>query len=218
MNQEILEARYTHEEIVRKYNWIAPVYDLFGILMESKARQRAVEMAEIQNGEKILEVAFGTGLNFVEILKRNSKGWVNGIDISTKMLKRAKKRISKTGQQNYTLFLCDCRYLPFEDCTFDIVMNQYLLDILPVEDFIPILLEFKRVLKNGGKVILVNMTKGERWLNRIYEEVYKLKPPLLAGCRGIMAQPFLEKIGLKGFKREFISQFGFPSEVVQGIK
>jgi ubiquinone/menaquinone biosynthesis C-methylase UbiE len=218
MNQEILEARYTHEEIVRKYNWIAPIYDLFGILMESKARQRAVEMAEIQNGEKILEVAFGTGLNFVEVLKRNSKGWVNGIDISTKMLKRAKKRISKTGQQNYTLFLCDCRYLPFEDCTFDIVMNQYLLDILPVEDFIPILLEFKRVLKNGGKVVLVNMTKGERWLNRIYEEVYKLKPPLLAGCRGIIAQPFLEKIGLKGFKREFISQFGFPSEVVQGIK
>jgi hypothetical protein len=65
---------------------------------------------------------------------------------------------------------------------------------------------------------LVNMTKGERWLNRIYEEIYKLRPPLLAGCRGIMAQPFLEKIGFKGFKREFISQFGFPSEVVQGIK
>jgi ubiquinone/menaquinone biosynthesis C-methylase UbiE len=218
MNQEILEARYTHEEIVRKYNWIAPIYDLFGILMESKARQRAIEMAEIQNGEKILEVAFGTGLNFREVLKRNSKGWVNGIDISTKMLERTKKRISKTGQQNYTLYLCDCRHLPFEDCSFDIVMTQYLLDILPVEDFIPILLEFKRVLKNGGKVVLVNMTKGERWLNRIYEEIYKLRPPLLAGCRGIMAQPFLEKIGFKGFKREFISQFGFPSEVVQGIK
>lgn len=218
MNQEILEARYTHKEIVRKYNWIAPIYDLFGILMESKARQRALEMAAIQNGEKVLEVAFGTGLNFVEILKRNRCGWVNGIDVSMKMLERTKKRISKIGQKNFTLYLCDCRHLPFEDGAFDVLMNQYLLDILPVEDFIPILLEFKRVLKTGGRIVLVNMTKGERWVNQIYEEIYKLKPPLLAGCRGVMAQPFLEEIGFKEFQREFVSQLGFPSEVVRGIK
>jgi ubiquinone/menaquinone biosynthesis C-methylase UbiE len=218
MNQEILEARYTHEEIVRKYNWIASIYDLFGILMESKARQRAIDMAAIRNGDKILEVAFGTGLNFVEILKRNPQGWVNGIDVSMKMLERARKRISKTGQKNYTLYLCDCRHLPFEDGTFDILMTQYLLDILPVEDFIPILLEFRRVLKDGGRIVLVNMTKGERWLNKIYEEIYKLKPPLLAGCRGVMAQPFLEEIRFKEFQREFVSQLGFPSEVVLGVK
>lgn len=218
MNQEILEARYTHEEIVRKYNWIAPIYDLFGILMESKAHQRAIDMAAIKNGEKILEVAFGTGLNFVEILKRNPQGWVNGIDVSMKMLERARKRISKTGHKNYTLYLGDCRHLPFEDGTFDILMTQYLLDILPVEDFIPILLEFRRVLKDGGRIVLVNMTKGERWLNKIYEEIYKLKPPLLAGCRGVMAQPFLEEIGFKEFEREFVSQLGFPSEVVLGVK
>ena len=218
MNQEILEARYTHKEIVRKYNWIAPIYDLFGIFMESKARQRALEMAAIQNGEKVIEVAFGTGLNFVEILKRNRCGWVNGIDVSMKMLERTKKRISKTGQKNFTLYLCDCRHLPFEDGAFDVLMNQYLLDILPVEDFIPILSEFKRVLKTGGRIVLVNMTKGERWVNQIYEEIYKLKPPLLAGCRGVMAQPFLEEIGFKEFQREFVSQLGFPSEVVRGIK
>jgi len=218
MNQEILEARYTHKEIVRKYNWIAPIYDLFGILMESKARQRALKMAAIQNGEKVLEIAFGTGLNFVEILKRNRCGWVNGIDVSMKMLERTKKRISKTGQKNFTLYLCDCRHLPFEDGAFDVLMNQYLLDILPVEDFIPILSEFKRVLKTGGRIVLVNMTKGERWVNQIYEEIYKLKPPLLAGCRGVMAQPFLEEIGFKKFQREFVSQLGFPSEVVRGIK
>ena len=218
MNQEILEVRYTHEEIVRKYNSIAPIYDLFGILMESKARQRAIDMAAIKNGEKILEVAFGTGLNFVEILKRNPQGWVDGIDVSMKMLERARKRISETGQKNYTLYLCDCRHLPFEDGTFDILMTQYLLDILPVEDFIPILLEFRRVLKDGGRIVLANMTKGERWLNKIYEEIYKLKPPLLAGCRGVMAQPFLEEIGFKEFEREFVSQLGFPSEVVLGVK
>lgn len=218
MNQEILEARYTHKEIVRKYNRIASIYDLFGILMESKARQQALEMAAIQNGEKVLEVALGTGLNFVEILKRNPYGWVDGIDVSMKMIEKARKRITKTGQRNYTLHLCDGRHLPFEDGTFDVLMNQYLLDILPVEDFIPLLREFKRVLKDGGRIVLVNMTKGEKWVNQFYEGVYKLKPPLLAGCRGVMAEPFLEEIGFKGFQRKFISQLGFPSEVVKGIK
>jgi len=218
MEQEILKARYTQQEIIRKYNWIAPIYDLFGILMESKARQRALEVAAIQNGEKVLEVALGTGLNFVEILKRNPKGWVDGVDVSMKMVAKARNRISKTGQKNYTLHLCDCRHLPFEDEAFDVVMNQYLLDILPVEDFIPILLEFKRVLKAGGRIVLVNMTKGERWLNQIYEGIYRLKPPLLAGCRGVMALPFLKEIGFDQFQREFVSQLGFPSEVVRGIK
>jgi ubiquinone/menaquinone biosynthesis C-methylase UbiE len=218
MNQEILEARSTHDEIVRKYNRIASIYDLFGILMESKARQRALDIAAIESGEKILEVALGTGLNFVEILKRNPRGWVEGIDVSTKMLKRARKRIFKTGQQNYTLHLCDCRHLPFEDGTFDILINQYMFDIFPVEDFTPILLEFKRVLKDGGRIVLVNMTKGEKWLNQIYEEIYKLKPPLLAGCRGIRVKPFLEAIGFNEIQRQFVSQLGFPSEVVRAVK
>ena len=218
MDQKILKARYTHKEIVRKYNWIAPFYDLFGLLMESKARERALEIAAIQNGENILEAAFGTGLNFVEILRRNPSGWVNGIDVSTKMLTRAKKRISKTGQENYALYLGDCRHLPFGDETFDVLMTQYLLDILPVEDFIPILMEFKRVLKDGGRIVLVNMTKGEKWLNHIYEGIYRAKPPLLAGCRGVLAQPFLDATGFKEFRREFISQWGFPSEVIRGFK
>jgi ubiquinone/menaquinone biosynthesis C-methylase UbiE len=218
MNHEILEARIPHEEMVRKYNRIASIYDLFGLLMESKARQRALDVAAIKNGEKILEVALGTGLNFVEILKRNPSGWVGGIDISVKMLQRARKRISKTGCGNYRLYLCDCRHLPFEDKTFDILMTQYLFDILPVNDFFPILLEFKRVLKGGGRIVLVNMTKGERRFNQIYEEIYKLKPPLLAGCRGVFVAPFLEALEFKEIKRQFVSQLGFPSEVVCALK
>jgi ubiquinone/menaquinone biosynthesis C-methylase UbiE len=82
----------------------------------------------------------------------------------------------------------------------------------------PILLEFRRVLKNGGRIVLVNMTKGERWLNQFYEGIYKLRLPLLEGCRGVFVQPFLEEIGFKEIQRGFISQLGFPSEVVRGIK
>ena len=109
-------------------------------------------MAAIRNGEKVLEVAFGTGLNFVEILKRNPQGWVEGIDVSTKMLEKTKKRISKIGQKNYTLHLGDCRRLPFRDETFDVLMNQYLLDILPVEDFVPLLSGVQTRVKARRKI------------------------------------------------------------------
>jgi ubiquinone/menaquinone biosynthesis C-methylase UbiE len=93
-----------------------------------------------------------------------------------------------------------------------------MFDIFPVEDFTPILLEFKRVLKVGGRIVLVNMTKGEKWLNQFYEELYKLRPPLLAGCRGVRVQPYLVALGFREIKREFVSQLGFPSEIVRGAK
>jgi ubiquinone/menaquinone biosynthesis C-methylase UbiE len=92
-----------------------------------------LEFTRIQNGEKTLEVALGRGLNFVEILKRNPNGWVNGIDVSMMMVEKAKKRISETGQQDCTLHLCHSRRHPLEDEMFDAIMNQYLLDIFPAE-------------------------------------------------------------------------------------
>ena len=218
MDHEILEARLSHDEIVHKYNRIASVYDMFGILMESRARRRALEVAAILNGEKILEVALGTGLNFAEVLNRNPQGWVEGVDVSIRMLEKAKKRVSKTGLKNYILRLCDCRHLPFKDGMFDVLMSQYMFDILPVEDFVPILSEFNRVLKQRGRIVLVNTTKGETWFNQVYEMIYKLRLPLVAGARGVLIKPFLERTDFVNIRREFVSQLGFPSEVVCGIK
>jgi len=218
LEEQILKSRYNHEELIRKYNWIAPIYDIFALLMESKARRKALEMMNLQDGEKVLEVAIGTGLNLMEIVKRNPNGWVEGVDISPKILEKAIQRLLKLGSRNFKLHLCDCRNLPFENNSFDIVISQYLLDILPVEDFIPVLQEVKRVLRNGGRLILVNMTKGERRINKFYEEIYKLKLPLIAGCRGVVSKPFLQKVGFQVLKREFVSQIGFPSEIVMGIK
>jgi hypothetical protein len=40
----------------------------------------------------------------------------------------------------------------------------------------------------------------------------------LAGCRGVHVQPFLETVGFKEIRIEFVSQFGFPSEIVLGFK
>ena len=76
------------------YDRIAAIYDIWGKLTESHARNRAIELAEIKDGQTILEVAVGTGPAFYEIVKRNPNGTNAGIDLSQGMLEKAKKRVS----------------------------------------------------------------------------------------------------------------------------
>lgn len=59
----------SQNKIASIYDSIAPIYDIWGKLTESRARNRAIELAEINDGQSILEVAVGTGLAFYEIVK-----------------------------------------------------------------------------------------------------------------------------------------------------
>jgi hypothetical protein len=63
---------------------------------------------------------------------------------------------------------------------------------------------------------MVNMTLGERWYNGLWRHVYAMNPALLGGCRGVSLLPFLQECGFEQARREYISQFTFPSEVVLG--
>jgi ubiquinone/menaquinone biosynthesis C-methylase UbiE len=203
---------------VQKYNLISPFYDIFGITMESKARIRSLELSEITNGERVLEVAVGTGLNFREILRRNPEGWSDGIDISQKMLQRAKKRATRTGIVNYTLQRADCRALPYEDNTFDLLINQYMFDIMPVVDYGRIVTEFRRVLKPNGRLVLVNTTLPERALDRTLEWIFSVYPRSFSQCRGILVRPYLEKFRFRVIRREYVVNLSFPSEVILSYK
>ena len=90
-----LDARIPQHEIGGIYNSLAGIYDIWGYLTESKARDRAIKLAEIKNGQNILEVAVGTGLAFYEIVKSNPDGTNVGIDISDGMLNKARKNSGK---------------------------------------------------------------------------------------------------------------------------
>ena len=81
-----------------------------------------------------------------------------------------------------------------------------------------ILSEFRRVLRKGGRIVLVNMTKGSRWFNAVWKWLYKIRPSLLGGCRGIELKPYLEEVGFEKIRREYVSQMLFPSEVIYGVK
>ena len=165
----------------------------------------------------MLEVATGTGLAFERILRANPSGRNEGIDLTEAMLARARKRAAKLGVKNYRLRMGDAYALDFPDGEFDLLINNYMFDLLPQQDFIGVLTEFRRVLRPGGRLAMVNMTKGERWYNRIWERIYRLNPAWLGGCRGVYVLPAMEKCGFVDTKREYISQMTFPSEVLCGV-
>ncbi len=184
----------------------------------AEARTRGLTLAGIKDGEDILEVAVGTGLSFKHILKQNPNGSNTGVDLTPAMLKKAKKRAKKYGANNYTLQLGDAYALDFPDASFDLVMNSYMFDLLPVDHFVPVLKEFHRVLKPGGRLVQINMTPGEAWYNFLWEGLYRLHPALLGGCRGVKMKSYFEEAGFAQVSREYISQRTFASEVVYGFK
>jgi ubiquinone/menaquinone biosynthesis C-methylase UbiE len=208
----------SQERMVQKYNLISPVYDIFAMIIESKARARALELSKITNGERILEAAVGTGLTFREVLKRNPDGWNEGIDIAHRMLVKAEKRALKTGVLNYNLQLGDSRTLPFADNAFDLLLNEYMFDILPVTEYEKVIREFRRVLKPNGRLILVNTTLPEKIQDRMLEWIFCVYPQAFSKCRGILAEPYLEKFRFRDIQREYVVNFSFPSEVVLSYK
>ena len=216
--QKKLEASVSQNEIAKVYDSLAKFYDIWGNLTESRARGRALELAEIKNGQNILEVAVGTGLAFFEIVTRNPDGTNIGIDISAGMLKKAENRLSPLSGSHYALKKSSAFDLEAEDEQFDVLMNNYMFDLISFDQMDAVLEEFKRVLKKGAKLVLVNMTLGEKFGSGIYDLMYRISPRLMGGCRGIRLSEKLKEHGFHIKLREYHQQCLFPSEVILAQK
>jgi ubiquinone/menaquinone biosynthesis C-methylase UbiE len=218
-SSETLPTPLGKDDVRRIYGKLAPAYDLWANLTETKARAACLARAAIRDGESVLEVAVGTGLAFVEIVRANPHGRNEGIDLTSPMLERARARLDKAALgARYQLALGDAYALQFPDASFDVLINNYMFDLLPEQDFTIVLGEFRRVLKPNGRLAMVNMTGGARWWQNIPQWIYRLSPAWMGGCRAVALSSHLERAGFVNIERELIAQFGFPSEVISARK
>ena len=169
----MIEAMGTTEQIRRAYDLWSTIYAKVAGPLEQGPRLRALELACIQPQDTVLEVAIGPGAIFLEVLKRVDKRIVvYGIDLSSKMLLKTKRFIDAEGYDNASLCRADARLLPFRTEVFDVIYSSYLLDLLKLRDMPQVLGEFKRVLKPGGRLVAVNLSKqvDDRisWMERLY--------------------------------------------------
>lgn len=143
------ESKIT-EAARKRYNRIAPVYDLMEALVESSryGKWRKLLWGKVE-GTKILEVGVGTGKNFPYYPKDLE---ITAIDFSSKMLNRAKGEADKQ-KVKVNLQQMDVQNLRFDDNTFDTVVDSFVFCSVP--DPIRGLMEVERVCKSGGKVLLL---------------------------------------------------------------
>ena len=89
-------------------------------------------------------MAVGTGLAFERILEENPSGRNEGIDLTKAMLNRADRKAARSGSNNYRLSIGDAYDLHFPDDSFDVLFNNYMFDLMPQQDFLTVLEEFKQ--------------------------------------------------------------------------
>lgn len=219
MNKKLrfIEIRSSKDDVRRVYAKLSRIYDSWGILTESKAAVRALELANIKNGESILEVAVGTGRLFETIVASNQNGRNEGIDLSFEMLEVARKRLNRK-YSNFSLHVADTYSLPYPNVTFDLIFNSYMFDLLPEQDFPHVLLEFKRVLKPRGRVVITSMTPGRTWYSRIWDWLVHKAPNILEGCRPVSLETDTKRVGFQNIQEEYVSQLTFPSLIIYAEK
>ncbi len=196
------------------YTRVAWIYDAWTGFTERRSLEAAIEDSGICDGDAVLEVAVGTGVAFREILRRNPSGSNVGVDLTEAMLRRAREKAQREGVR-CELLRADARALPFDDASFDVVMNNNMLGVVPEAMVSPIVAELFRVLRPGGRLVVVMMKPPRRPFPRL---VYGLGAVWLGGWQDLDVEPFLRAAGFLVVKRRSVTQLGIPSEVFVAVK
>jgi ubiquinone/menaquinone biosynthesis C-methylase UbiE len=156
---------------------LAGVYPISTRLFHSRAHRCALEISGIADGMKVLEVATGSGEMFRRLVRANGSGATIGVDLSPKMAARTQR----AARQRFPLAqtycqAVDARHMPFRGESFDAIFCCYLLELLSAEDIARTLREFRRVLRDRGKLTLVLIGQNTQVFNTVYKLATKVAP------------------------------------------
>jgi phosphatidylethanolamine/phosphatidyl-N-methylethanolamine N-methyltransferase len=153
------------EAVVQAYGRWAPIYDMIFDRVFRDGRRAAVDAAEAIGG-RILEVGVGTGLSLPGYAEAN---FLVGVDISAKMLRKARERVAKLQLENVAgLAVMDAESLGFPDSFFDVVVAQYVVTAVPIPE--RALDELARVLRPGGEIVITSRIGAEVGLRATIEK------------------------------------------------
>jgi demethylmenaquinone methyltransferase/2-methoxy-6-polyprenyl-1,4-benzoquinol methylase len=222
MDESVSRVNRSKEEARVSYNRLSRWYDMIAGSTEQKYRDWGLEKLLAQPGEQILEIGFGTGHCLVSLAKAvGANGRVIGLDISDGMLAIAKERLEQEGlNDSVDLHLGDAASLDFIPAnSLDGVFMSFTLELFDNPEIPRVLLECHRILKPGGRLAVVSMTKGNPpgLPVRIYEWFHEHMPNY-ADCRPIFARQALEQNGFVIRDVSTSSMWGLPVEIVLGTK
>jgi demethylmenaquinone methyltransferase / 2-methoxy-6-polyprenyl-1,4-benzoquinol methylase len=147
------------------FDRIAGVYDLMNTAMTAGLhhswRERAADLTELEPGEVALDVCCGTGDLALALGARVGRyGRVVGSDFSERMLDLAREKASERGVEQVRFEWADALALPYEEESFDAVSVGF--GARNLADLEHGLLEMSRVLKPGGRLVILEITQPRR--------------------------------------------------------
>lgn len=150
------------EQVATMFNNISKTYDFLNHFLSLGIdiiwRKKAIGELKSANPQQILDVATGTGDFAFEALKILKPTKIIGVDISQGMLDIASEKITKRKlQKKFEVRLGDSEKLLFDDNTFDAVTVAY--GVRNYENLEKGLSDMLRVLKPGGKVVILEFSK-----------------------------------------------------------
>jgi len=156
------------------YDIQSVVYDYtFGKLVKKRIA-RAIQHMNIQPGETALDIGVGTG-GSVPFYPKHAN--VMGVDLSSGMLREARKKIEDDGHTNITVFQGNALELPFEDSSFDHIFISHVISVVSQPELL--VREAQRVAKEGARIVILNhflstnrfVAMLEKWANPICQKI-----------------------------------------------
>jgi demethylmenaquinone methyltransferase / 2-methoxy-6-polyprenyl-1,4-benzoquinol methylase len=170
------------------FDRIAGVYDLMNTAMTAglhhRWRERAADRAELEPGDRALDVCCGTGDLALALAPRvGPDGAVIGSDFSEPMLELARRKAAERGVGNVTFEWADALELPYDDARFDAVTVGF--GVRNLADLDAGLQEMARVLRPGGRLVILEITQPRRPpLSTFYSLWFDRLVPLLGSLAG----------------------------------
>ena len=167
-------VRGVFDSVASKYD---VMNDLMSVGMHRAWKAYTVLVANVKDGQRVLDIAGGTGdLALAFAPKVGPGGQVVHTDINEAMLREGRNRLLDAGVNLPTL-ACDAEHLPFADGYFDLVTVAF--GLRNMTNKAAALVEMRRVLKPGGKLLVLEFSRVARPLSKIYDWYsFKVLPKL----------------------------------------
>lgn len=178
------------ERIREMFDSIAPRYDFLNRLLslgiDRRWRKYAVKQIKFEESGKVLDVATGTADVALQIAAATpSSVSITGIDFSEQMIELGRVKTNKSlFSGRITLLVAPCEAIPFEDNTFDAATIAF--GIRNVVDRLAGLKEMHRVLKPGGRVVILEFSNPKSKLFKALYNFYFLR--ILPAIGGLFSQ------------------------------